>query len=166
MRISLVVATAADNVIGKDGKLPWHLPEDLRHFKALTMGKPVIMGRRTFESIGCALPGRLNIVITRQAGYRADGCEVVRCPADALTAAGDADEVMVIGGGEIYAQFLRRTDRIYRTRVDAKVAGDTRFPPLDPDDWELVESESFPAGEGRDVGFVFEVLDRKSADQR
>jgi len=163
VRISIVVAVSANGVIGRDGGLPWHLPEDLRRFKRITMGKPLIMGRTTHESIGRALPGRQNIVITRQQDYRAEGCDVVSCPAEALRAAGDAEEVMVIGGGEIYALFLRRTDRIHLTRVDAEVDGDTYFPRLDPDDWMLVEREAVAARESA-CGFVYELLVRRSEE--
>jgi len=125
------------------------------------MGKPLIMGRATHESIGRALPGRQNIVITSRRDYVADGCDVVSSPAAALAAAGDADEVMVIGGGDIYAQFLRRTNRIHLTRVDVDVDGDTFFPALDPAEWEVLEREEFPAGTERDLGFVYELLERK-----
>jgi len=161
VRISIVVAVASNGVIGRNGGLPWHLPEDLKRFKAITMGKPLIMGRATHESIGRALPGRQNIVITRQRGYAAEGCDIVSSPADALRAAGDADEVMIIGGGDIYAQFLRRTDRIHLTRVDTAVDGDTFFPPLDPSEWQVIEREEFPAQAGREYGFTCELLERR-----
>lgn len=160
MNISIIVAVSSNGVIGKDGGLPWHLSEDLKRFKATTMGKPIVMGRLTHESIGRPLPGRQNIVITRQAAYTADGCDVVSSPADALRAAGDAKEVMVIGGGDVYRQFLRRTDRIYLTRVRAEVEGDTYFPALDPDDWELVEETEFPPNAEREYGFSTAVLKR------
>lgn len=160
MKISIVVAHAANNVIGKDGGLPWHLSEDLKRFKAITMGKPIIMGRRTCESIGRALPGRQNIVITRQSAFKAEGCDVVSCPADALQIAADATEVMVIGGGRIYAQFLPRTERIYRTRIEAEIAGDTFFPELATADWHITASEVFPENADRKWSFVCEVLDR------
>ncbi len=160
MKISLVVAASTNDVIGKDGGLPWHIPEDLKRFKAITMGKPIVMGRLTHESIGRALPGRQNIVITTRKGYTVDGCDVVACPADALRAAGDADEVMVIGGGEIYRQFLRRADRIYLTRVDADIDGDVFFPTLAPAEWAVVDEEECPANAERDLGYRFQVLDR------
>ena len=160
MRISIVVAASSNGVIGKNGGLPWHLSEDLKRFKAITMGKPIVMGRRTHESIGRPLPGRQNIVITRRSDYAAAGCDVVSCPADALRAAGEVREIMVIGGGDIYRQFLRRTDRVYLTRVHADVEGDTFFPDLDPGDWEIVENEDFPKGAGRDYGFSALVMER------
>lgn len=159
----MIVAASANNVIGVDGDLPWHLPEDLKKFKAITMGKPMIMGRATYESIGRALPGRRSIILSRQAGYKAEGCDVVSSPAEALDIAGDVDEVMIIGGGKVYVDFLPMTDRIYLTRVDATIEGDTWLPELAEDEWNLLESESYPASEERDYGFSFEVWVR-SAD--
>ena len=161
-QISLIVAASANNVIGVDGGLPWHLPEDLRRFKEITMGKPMIMGRATWESIGRALPGRTSIVVTRQPDYEAQGAFVVDGIDAAIEAAGDVDEIMVIGGGEIYRQVLARADRIYMTRVHAELDGDTRFPALDMADWSLSAAESFPAGEGREFGFDIQTLDRRS----
>jgi dihydrofolate reductase len=160
--ISLIVATSANNVIGVDGGLPWRLPEDLARFKAVTMGKPVIMGRATFESIGRALPGRRSIVLTRQADFAAEGCDVVPTIEAAIEAAGDAEEIMVIGGGEIYRQFLPMADRIYLTRLQAEIDGDTRFPELDLDEWTVVAVEEFPAGDEREFGFDVETLERRS----
>ncbi len=165
MDISIVVAASSSGVIGNNGGLPWHLPDDLKRFKAITMGKPIVMGRRTHESIGRPLPGRRNIVITRQAGYAADGCTVVSSPADALRAAGDVREVMVIGGGDIYRQFLRLADRVYLTRVEADVEGDTYFPDLDPEDWQLVEREDFPRNAEREYGFSTLVMERVRGTQ-
>jgi len=160
--VSLIVAAAANNVIGHAGKLPWRLPEDLRRFRALTMGKPIIMGRLTHESIGRALPGRRNIVISRQSGYRAAGCEVVATPAAALDLAAGADEVMVIGGGRIYQQMLPLADRIYLTRVQAEPEGDAYFPVLDDARWQIIEFDDFAVTAGRPVGFSFAVLQRVS----
>lgn len=162
MSISLIVATSANNVIGVDGGLPWRLPEDLARFKAVTMGKPMIMGRATFESIGRALPGRRSIVLTRQADFAAEGCDVVPTIEAAIEAAGDAEEIMVIGGGEIYRQFLPMADRIYLTRLQAEIDGDTRFPELDLDEWTVVAVEEFPAGDEREFGFDVETLERRS----
>ena len=160
MKISIVVATSANNVIGVDGGLPWHLPEDLKRFRQITMGKPMIMGRATFESIGRALPGRKSIVLTRQPDFEAEGCVVAPSIEAALKAAGDADEVMVIGGGEIYRQFLARADRIYLTRLQAELEGDTTFPELDMDEWEVVAVEEYPAGNERELGFDVETMER------
>lgn len=160
--ISLIVAAAANNVIGLDGAMPWHLTEDLKRFKKLTMGKPIVMGRLTFESIGKALPGRRNIVITRQADYVADGCEVVASPTAALDATADAREVMVIGGGRIYQQFLPLADKVYLTRVHAEPEGDAFFPALDRHEWQVIDFEDHPAGDDRPLGFSYETLQRVS----
>jgi len=140
MRISIIVAMADDSVIGKDNELPWHLPADLQHFKQITMGKPILMGRRTWESIGRPLPGRTSIVITRDAGYSAPGCIVVQSIEAALQAAAkQADEAMIIGGADLYGQMLSRTDTIYLTRVHAGFEGDTVFPQLEESEWREVE---------------------------
>jgi dihydrofolate reductase len=128
--IVLHVARADNGVIGRDGGLPWRLPEDLKHFKALTMGKPMIMGRRTFESLPGLLPGRRHIVLTRDAGWSADGAERVSSVDEALALVGEAPEVAVIGGAEIYALFMDRAARIELTEVHRAVDGDTRMPPL------------------------------------
>ena len=133
--ISLIVAASENNVIGAQGDLPWRLSADLRRFKEITMGKPIVMGRKTYESIGRPLPGRRNIVLTRQSGYEAEGCDVVDSPEAAIEAAGDADEIMIIGCSHIYRAFLPRADRIYMTRVHADVDGDTWFPELPESDW-------------------------------
>ena len=160
MRISIVVAHSTNNVIGKDGGLPWHLSEDLKRFKAITLGKPIIMGRLTYDSIGRALPGRQNIVITRQAEFSAEGCDVVSSPDDALQIAGDAREVMVIGGGEIYRHFLPLADRIHRTRIESDIEGDTFFPTLADEEWSVVNIQK-PAGNAdHEWSVVYEVLDR------
>ena len=124
------------------------------------MGKPIVMGRRTHDSIGRPLPGRQNIVITRQANFEAPGCDVVSSPAAALQAAGDADEVMIIGGSEIYELFVNQASRIYLTRVHAQVDGDAFFPVLADDAWQVVEREMFPAETQRDLAYTFEVLER------
>ena len=160
MRISLVVAASTNNVIGRNGELPWHIGEDLRHFKAVTMGHPIVMGRRTFESIGRALPGRLNIVVTRNPHYVAEGCTVVDSPAAALRAADEAEEVMIIGGSEIYRLFLPMAERVYLTRVEAKIDGDATFPALESNTWRIVDEQRFEADESREYTFSFQTLDR------
>ena len=157
--ISLIVAAAENDAIGVDGELPWHLPDDLRRFKELTLGKPVIMGRKTWESIGRALPDRQNIVITRQNDYVAEGCDVVRYPAAAILAAADAEEIMVIGGSRVYEQFLRRAERVYMTRVHGQFDGDAFFPGLD-DTWELVAARRHAADEAHEFPFTFEFWER------
>jgi dihydrofolate reductase len=160
MRISIIVAASTDNVIGKDGGLPWHLPEDLRRFKTLTMGKPMIMGRATWDSIGRALPGRQSIVLSRQSGFEAEGCDVVASVEEAIAAAGDASEIMIIGGSDLYQQFLPRTDRVYLTRVHTSIEGDTFFPELSENEWIVVAKESYPPGPERDIAFDILSMDR------
>lgn len=161
MRISLIAAASRNGVIGRDGKLPWHLPNDFRYFKRMTTGRPIVMGRRTWESLGGPLPERSNIVMTRQAGFSADGARVVATADEALAAAGDADELMVIGGGEIYAQFLDSAARVYLTLVDADVDGDTRFPALDEARWRLTSREAHPADERHAHAYEFRIYDRR-----
>jgi dihydrofolate reductase len=163
MTVSLVVAASTNNVIGRDGGLPWRLPDDLRHFKRITTGKPVIMGRRTFESIGRPLPDRHNIVMTRAPDYAAEGCDVVSSVAEALDVAGGADEVMVIGGGQVYRDFLPRADRIYMTRVQADVQGDAFFPGIDGNGWRLVSAEHHAADEKHGYPFEMMVFERRPA---
>lgn len=158
--ISIIVAASTNNVIGVSGELPWRLPDDLRRFKALTMGKPIIMGRLTWESIGQPLPGRQNIVVTRQPGFVADGCNVVESPASALQACGGADEIMVIGGGQIYDLFLAKADRVYMTRVHAHIDGDAWFPELDERDWFVTARESHAADDVNEYAFEFVTYER------
>jgi dihydrofolate reductase len=161
VRISLIVAAAANDVIGAGGALPWHLPDDFRWFRAQTMGKPVAMGRKTWESIGRPLPGRQNIVITRDRGYLAAGAEVVHTPEAALESAGEAPELMVIGGAAIFRAFRPWASRLYLTRVDAVVEGDTCFPAPDPARWELLTAESHAADERHEYPFEFRVYERR-----
>lgn len=164
MKVSIIVAASANNVIGMGGGLPWHLSEDLRRFKEITMGKPMIMGRATWESIGKALPGRRSIVLTRQADYEAEGAEVVNTPEAALELTGDADEVMIIGGGKIYEEFMPITERIYLTRVHAEIDGDTFFPELGEDEWRIVSSKPLPANDERPFSISFQTLERIGSD--
>lgn len=153
MRLALIVAQGRNRVIGNDNKLPWYLPEDLRYFKQVTLGKPIIMGRKTFESIGRPLPGRMNIVITRDVNWFANGITIVNS-LDAAIEMGAAqalidgcDEAVVIGGAQIYQQALPRIDRLYLTQVDAEPEGDAYFPELDGAQWNEIGRESFPAGD-------------------
>jgi dihydrofolate reductase len=159
--ISLIVAASTNHVIGVDGQLPWHLRDDLQHFKAITTGKPVVMGRKTHASIGRPLPGRHNIVMTRRPDFEAPGCTVVSSKQEALAAAGDADEVMVIGGGEIYAAFRPDAGRVYLTRVHAEVAGDATFAELDPRKWQLVAEKKHAADEANDHAFTMQCFERR-----
>jgi dihydrofolate reductase len=161
-RVTLIVAMTDDGVIGIDGQLPWRLPEDLRRFKAATLGKPVVMGRKTFESIGRPLPQRHNIVLTRQVGFSArdPAVTVVTTLQAALQAAGDVPEVMIIGGAEIYQLALPLAQRIILTRVHANVQGDTHFSPLDPKAWRVASSETYAADEKHAYSMTFEDLER------
>ena len=156
--ISLIVAASMNNVIGAKGDLPWRLSTDLKRFKTLTMGKPIVMGRKTYESIGRPLPGRQNIVVTRNPGFVADGCDVVSSIDAAIEVAGDAEEIMVIGGSHIYAAFLPRADRIYLTRVQAELEGDAYLPAIDKDKWHEVSAENHAADDSNDYDAVFSVL--------
>jgi dihydrofolate reductase len=160
MKISIVVAMAVNRVIGHENRLPWHLPADLKYFKQLTMGKPILMGRKTFESIGRPLPGRTNIVITRNESYTAEGCVVVHSIEAALKAAADSEEVMVIGGAEFYRQVLPYAGTLYITRVTGEFEGDTFFPELDDAEWHEVERSDFEADEKNPHAYSFVRLDR------
>jgi dihydrofolate reductase len=159
--ISFVVAVSRNGVIGRDGGLAWHIASDLRRFKEITMGKPVIMGRKTWDSLPRKpLPGRRNIVITRQRGFAADGAEVAATAEQALCLAGDVPEVAVIGGGEVYRLFSPMVDRIYLTEVDLDVEGDTFFPAIAPGQWREVAREIHPRGERDSASFILRTLDR------
>jgi dihydrofolate reductase len=161
-RIALVLAMSRNGVIGRDGGLPWHIPSELKRFKAITMGKPLIMGRKTWESLPRRpLPGRLNIVISRNGAYAAPGAVVVTSAAAALAAAGVAPEVAVIGGGEIFTAFLAKASRIYLTIVDLEVAGDTHFIPPAPHDWAEVGREDVAASAEEPVGYSVRTYDRR-----
>lgn len=161
MRVTIVVAASINNVIGRNGELPWRLPADLKRFKRITMGKPIVMGRRTFESIGRPLPGRRNIVISSNQNLAIAGCEVVHSPDEAVSATQDCDEVMIIGGEHVYEDFLPRTDCIEITRVQATVDGDAFFPVLEDDEWRCVWSEAHPATGEQPLAFTFQTLERK-----
>ena len=160
MIISIIVATDKNGVIGLDGDLPWHLSSDLKHFKEITMGKPLIMGRKTHESIGRPLPGRKNIVLTYSKEFKAEGCEVVHSLNDAFKAAGDVNEVMIMGGSGIYDQSLTRADRLYLTEVHADVKGDVYFPEFDKGEWVEREREEHFADDRNDFDYSFVVMER------
>ncbi|GAA5541117.1 Dihydrofolate reductase [Ochrobactrum soli] len=151
--VSIIVAAAENGVIGRDNDMPWRLSTDLKRFKALTLGKPVIMGRRTWESIGRPLPGRPNIVVTRDANFQAEGVHIVGSLEEGIALGRKlaeelgAGEVCIIGGGKIYAQALPLADRVHLTRVLAAIDGDTHFPEIKSDGWRLVSSEDVPAGD-------------------
>ncbi|WP_446891672.1 type 3 dihydrofolate reductase [Aeromonas veronii] len=163
MKISMIAAMAHDRVIGKDNQMPWHLPADLAHFKRVTLGKPVLMGRKTFESIGRPLPGRRNLVISRNPDYQAEGIEVVGSveAALALLAGSSVEELMVIGGGHLYAEMLPSADCLYLTRIDLAVEGDTRFPAFDDGQWQRIACESHSADEKNPHPYSFETWQRR-----
>lgn len=161
--ISLVVAVSRNGIIGRDGGLPWHISSDLKRFKAITMGKPVIMGRKTWDGLPRKpLPGRTNIVITRAANFASEGAVVVANADAALAAARQekADEICIIGGGEIYRLFLPMAGRIYLTEVQMDVMGDTLFPDLEQGAWREVSRDVVEAGPSDSAGFVLRVLER------
>jgi len=147
VRLSLIAAMDQNGVIGADGGMPWHIPDDLRWFKKQTLNKPILMGRRTFESIGRALPKRRNLVLTRDSGFTAEGVERVADVEQAIdiAAADGAAELMVIGGAQIYGLTLERADTLQLTRIDAAYTGDTWFPEIAWDDWQLVDEQCVPA---------------------
>lgn len=157
--ITLIVA-AADGVIGRDNAMPWHLPADLAHFKLHTWGKPIVMGRKTYEAIGRPLPGRRNIVVTRDPGWRAAGVTVAHSLDEALAACGDAPEVMVIGGAQLYAAALPRARRVHLTEVHATIEGDTFFPELSRAEWREVARLEHPADARNPHAMSFVTLER------
>ena len=160
--ISLVVAVSRNGVIGRDGGLPWHISSDLKRFKEITMGKPVIMGRKTWESLPKRpLPGRRNIVITRQPGYVAAGAELARSVGESLVLCAHEPEVSVIGGGEIYTLFWPLAHRIYLTEVDMVVDGDTHFPVINPAEWNEVSREVHEPGPKDSAAFTLRILNRR-----
>ena len=167
MMLSLIVARAANGCIGRDNKLPWYLPNDLKYFKRVTLGKPIIMGRKTWESLKGPLPGRTNIVITRQANYVADGAKVVTSLDDAIRMAENValidgvDEAVVIGGAEIYAQALEKVARLYVTEVHADVDGDAFFPAYAQDVWQESGREDFAAEPPNQYDYSFVIYERR-----
>lgn len=158
-RLSIIVAVAENGVIGRGGGLPWRLPDDLRRFKELTMGKPVIMGRRTWESLGRALPGRRNLVVSRMPGYSARGAEIAFSLPDALRRTTNEPEVFVMGGAQLYAEALPLADRLYLTRVHAAVDGDVLFPEWRPEEWVEIQSIPHPTDARHPFSFTFHVYE-------
>jgi len=161
MLLSIIVAVAENNVIGKDNKLIWHLPADLRYFKMLTMGAPIIMGRKTFESIGKPLPGRTSIIITKNSDFKADGCMVVHSLEKAIIAAKGCDEAFIIGGEQIYRQAFDIADRIYLTRVFETFEGDSFFPVISSEHWQMTERKDNEADEKNKYRYSFITYMRK-----
>ena len=160
-QISLIAAMAENRVIGRENRLPWRLPADLQHFKALTLGKPIIMGRKTWESLPGLLPQRPHIVVTHDPQYRAEGCTVVNSIEAALEAAGDVPEVMIVGGAAFYEQMLSRANRLYLTLVHAQVEGDAFFPDYDETAWHEGSRERHGADEKNPYDYTFLTLERR-----
>lgn len=163
--ISLIVAMAADQIIGYENKMPWHLPADFAWFKKHTLNKPVIMGRKTYQSIGRPLTERKNIVVSQSlTHFNNDKVIVATSLEQAIASAGDVPEIMIIGGGEIYRQALPLAQRLYLTHIDITIAGDTRFPDFMPDEWQLVDSSFYPADEKNSHNLCFEILARRGGE--
>lgn len=152
--LSVIAAMAKNRVIGIDNTLPWHLPDDLRHFKALTMGHHIVMGRKTYESIGKPLPGRVTVIVTRDADYRAEGCVIAHSLDDAIAACGDDTEIFFVGGAQLYAQVLPRAQRLYLTEIQAEYAGDACFPAIESSRWVETAREHRVAADGLAYDFV------------
>ena len=160
--VSHVVAIARDGVIGRDNAMPWHLPDDLKRFKALTMGKPMLMGRKTFEAIGKPLPGRTSLVLTRDLAWQAPNVIAVRSVDEAFAKIGDVPELCVVGGAEIYKLTLPITQRIHLTRIHAKIPGDAVYPTIDTSEWREIERVEHPADERHAHAMTFSTLERRS----
>lgn len=159
--LSMIVAHAEGRVIGKNNDMPWHLPADLAYFKKTTLGKPIIMGRKTFQSIGRALPGRKNIVISRDQSFQAQGVDVVSSVDAALALVNDCEEVMVIGGGAIYQHCLAAAQRLYITHIDATIDGDTFFPEYDLNVWQKMSSELRPSDDKNPYQLDFAIYEKR-----
>jgi dihydrofolate reductase len=162
MKISIVVAISENNAIGKDNQLLWHLPADLKHFKEITTGHPILMGRKTYDSIGRPLPNRRNIIITRQTDLNIPGTEVVNSMEEAISLCANEEEVFIIGGAEIYKSALSFTDRIYLTTVHQEFEADAFFPVLDKNEWLETAQQHHHADEKNAVAYTFSILERKS----
>ena len=164
--LAMIAALADNHVIGFDNRMPWHLPADLKHFKAMTLGKPIIMGRKTWDSLGRPLPGRLNLVVSRQPDLQLEGAETFTDLDSALTRAEQwareqgVDELMLIGGAQLYAQALPQAQRLYLTRIEASPEGDAFFPDYDQAEWERIDSQAHPA-EGDAPAYRFETWQRR-----
>ncbi len=164
MFLSLIAALADNYVIGKQNQLPWHLPADLKHFKELTWGKPILMGRKTYESIGKPLPGRRNIIITRDNEFRAEGCEILHTLEDALALTQEVPELMIIGGAELFAQTLPKADRLYLTLIHYPFDGDSFFPHWNPKEWQETARVDLAANAQTPYAYSFVLLQRIRRD--
>lgn len=157
--VSLIVAVAQNSVIGVNNTLPWHLPEDLKRFRALTMGHHIIMGRKTYDSLGRLLPGRTTVIVTRNKSYQVEGAVVAHSLEEAIKACGSDDEVFLIGGAELYKDGLKRADKLYLTEIEASYEGDAHFPAFDLSEWQLVEHEAHTSANG--LGFSYKTYQKK-----
>ncbi len=160
--ISIIAAMARNRVIGHENRLPWRLPADLQHFKAMTMGKPMVMGRKTWESLPGLLPGRPHIVVSRNRNYRAEGATLAHSLEEAIEAAGRVDELMIVGGANLYAQALSHARRMYLTLIDAAVEGDAWFPPFDEAEWRETARERHQADQKNPHDYQFVTLEKQS----
>ena len=160
MDVSIVVALSSNGVIGRDGELPWYLSADLKHFKSITMGKPIVMGRLTHESIGRPLPGRENIVLTRDVNYLAEGCRIINHLGDISAKSLKTEEIMIIGGARLYADALPLANRLYMTEVHTEIPGDVFFPDFDREQWQEVERQYFEADEKNEFNYSFVVMQK------
>lgn len=160
--VSIIVAMDRNRLIGGDGRLPWHLPADLRHFKQTSLGKPVVMGRKTYESIGKPLPDRTNIVVTRNNEYQAPGCITSSSLDQAIQSAGNVKELMIIGGADLYRQAFPRATRLYLTRIDAEFEGDSWFPDFDGNEWKVTAKSDHEVDDRNRFPYSFVTLERLS----
>lgn len=160
MKLALIVATDRQGLIGKENDLPWHLSADLQYFRKVTMGKPIIMGRNTHESIGRPLPGRQNIIITKNQSYQVEGCDIVHSIDQALQLVSDEQEVMVMGGASLYTQLLPKADKLYLTLVHAELEGDTWFPEWDKNEWQQISREDHSADDKNEYPYSFIVYEK------
>lgn len=160
--ITLIAAMANNRVIGKDNAMPWHMPADLKHFKATTLGKPIVMGRKTFESIGRALPGRRNIVVSRNPAYEAEGCDVMGSLDEAITALNHADEIIIMGGATLYEQAMPMADKLELTFIDLDTEGDAFFPEWNADEWDMTNLDEHCKDDNNPYDYRFMTMVRKS----
>jgi len=160
MNISIIVAMSSNGVIGREGELPWHLSADLKHFKTITMGKPIVMGRITHESIGRPLPGRENIILSRDPAYQAKGCTVFNDLDDIFQRCSEFDEIMIVGGSDLYARALPLAGKLFITEVHTEIEGDTCFPEFDRAQWQETERQDFSADEKNEFDYSFVVLEK------
>lgn len=162
MLLSIIVAMDKNRVIGKDNDLPWRLSADLQHFKKITMGKPIVMGRKTYDSIGRPLPGRENIILTRDSSFKAEGCTIMHSLDEIFEYCEDQEEIMIMGGATLYEVTLKLANKLYITEVHAEVEGDTWFPEIDFNNWTETSREDYKADEKNDFNFSFVQFERKS----